>query len=161
MFFIDIAVPRDIDPKVNDVENVYLYDMDDLQGVVATNLEQRNKEAEKAEQIIDQEIGQFFKWLSSLEVTPTIVALRSKFEEIRQAELAKTLANWKELPPDGQKRLEALTASMINKLLHAPTSILKKSGQGGRTDLYVDALRQLFELEMAAAEDDELGDLEE
>lgn len=161
MFFIDIAVPRDIDPKVNDVENVYLYDMDDLQGVVATNLEQRNREAEKAEQIIDQEIGQFFKWLSSLEVTPTIVALRSKFEEIRQAELAKTLANWKELPPDGQKRLEALTASLINKLLHPPTSILKKSGQGGRTNLYVDALRQLFELEMAAEEEDELGDLEE
>jgi glutamyl-tRNA reductase len=161
MFFIDIAVPRDIDPKVNDVENVYLYDMDDLQGVVASNMEQRNREAEKAEQIIDQEIGQFVKWLSSLEVTPTIVALRTKFEEIRQAELAKTLTNWKELPPDGQKRLEALTASIINKLLHPPTSILKKSGQGGRTDLYVDALRQLFELEMAAREEDELGDLEE
>jgi glutamyl-tRNA reductase len=161
MFFIDIAVPRDIDPKVNDVENVYLYDMDDLQGVIATNLEQRGKEAEKAEQIIDQEIGQFFKWLSSLEVTPTIVALRTRFDEIRQAELARTLANWKDLPPDGQKRLESLTNAMMNKLLHTPTSLLKRSGQGGRTDLYVDALRQLFELEMAAPEEDELGELEE
>ena len=161
MFFIDIAVPRDIDPKVNDVENVYLYDMDDLQGVVATNLEQRGKEAEKAEQIIDQEIGQYSKWLSSLEVTPTIVALRSRFDEIRQTELARTLANWKDLPPDGQKRLEALTSAIMNKMLHPPTSLLKRSGQGGRTDLYVDALRQLFELEMAAPEEDELGDLEE
>ncbi|RQW77593.1 MAG: glutamyl-tRNA reductase, partial [Geobacter sp.] len=161
MFFIDIAVPRDIDPKVNGVENVYLYDMDDLQGVVASNLQQRGKEAEKAEQIIDQEIGQFFKWLSSLEVTPTIVALRSKFEETRQAELAKTLAAWKELPPDGQKRLEALTSAIINKLLHNPTSLLKQNGQGGRTDLYVDALRQMFDLEMATREEEELGELEE
>jgi glutamyl-tRNA reductase len=161
MFFIDIAVPRDIDPKVNDVANVYLYDMDDLQGVVATNLEQRNKEAEKAEGIIDQEIGQFFKWLSSLEVTPTIVALRSRFEEVRRAELEKTLAGWKELPPDAQKRLEACTSAIVNKLLHSPTSLLKRAGQGGRTDLYVDALRQLFELEMAAPEEEELGELEE
>ncbi|HEY6872811.1 MAG TPA: glutamyl-tRNA reductase [Geobacteraceae bacterium] len=161
MFFIDIAVPRDIDPKVNDVANVYLYDMDDLQGVVATNLEQRNKEAEKAEAIIDQEIGQFFKWLSSLEVTPTIVALRSRFEEVRRAELGKTLAGWKELPPDGQKRLEACTAAIVNKLLHAPTSLLKRTGQGGRTDLYVDALRQLFELQTEGPEEEELGELEE
>lgn len=161
MFFIDIAVPRDIDPKVNDVQNVYLYDMDDLQGVVASNLEQRGKEAEKAEEIVNQEIGQFFKWLSSLEVTPTIVALRSKFDEIRRAELAKTLAGWKELPPDGEKRLEALTAAIINKLLHTPTSHLKQTGQGGRTDLYIDALRNLFELETGASVVEELGELEE
>lgn len=160
MFFIDIAVPRDIDPKVNDVENVYLYDMDDLQGVVASNLEQRQREAQKAEDIIDEEIGQFFKWLSSLEVTPTIVALRSKFEEIRQTELAKTTANWKDLTPDEQKRLEALTAAIINKLLHPPISTLKKSGQGGRNDLYVDALRQLFDLSLEHPEDESL-ELEE
>jgi glutamyl-tRNA reductase len=160
MFFIDIAVPRDIDPKVNDVENVYLYDMDDLQGVVASNLQQRNEEAKKAEGIIDQEIGRFFNWLSMLEVTPTIVALRSRFEEVRQAELAKTLAGWKDLPPDGQKRLEALTSAITNKLLHPPTNLLKRTGQGGRTDLYVDALRQLFELETEEPEE-ELQDLEE
>jgi glutamyl-tRNA reductase len=160
MFFIDIAVPRDIDPKVNDVENVYLYDMDDLQGVIASNLEARKQEALKAEAIIDQEIGQFFKWLSSLDVTPTIVALRSKFDEIRRAEMEKTLAGWKDLPPDGQKRLEALTNAMMNKLLHSPTALLKRSGQGGRNDLYVDALRNLFELEMEAPEEESL-ELEE
>jgi glutamyl-tRNA reductase len=161
MFFIDIAVPRDIDPKVNDVDNVYLYTVDDLNGIVQSNLEQRGKEAQKAEEIVDQEIGQFFKWLSSLEVTPTIVALRSRFEEIRQAELAKTVAGWKDLPPGDRKRLEALTSAIINKLLHNPTSVLKQTGQGGRTDLYVDALRQLFELETGVAAEEELGELEE
>lgn len=161
MFFIDIAVPRDIDPKVNNVENVYLYDMDDLQGVVASNLQQRAEEAKKAEAIIDEEIGQFHKWLSNLEVTPTIVALRSKFEETRKAELEKTLASWKDIPPDGAKRLDALTAAIINKLLHPPTATLKRAGQGGRTDLYVDALRTLFDIQTGGAEDEDLGELEE
>jgi glutamyl-tRNA reductase len=161
MFFIDIAVPRDIDPKVNDVENAYLYTVDDLQEVVTSNLQQRAAEAKKAEDIVSQEIGQFFKWLSSLDITPTIVALRSRFEEVRQAELAKTLNNWKDLTPDNQKRLEALTSAIINKLLHHPTSILKQTGQGGRNDLYVDALRNLFDLEMATPAQEELEELEE
>ena len=161
MFFIDIAIPRDIDPAVNDVENVYLFTVDDLQEVVSANLQQRNEEAKKAEEIVNQEIGQFFKWLSSLEVTPTIVALRSKFDEVRRAELEKTLANWKDIPPDGQKKLEALTNAIMNKLLHPPTALLKKAGQGGRTDLYVDALRTIFELEIGGVPNEELGELEE
>ncbi len=161
MFFIDIAIPRDIDPGVNDVENVYLYTVDDLQEVVAANLQQRSEEAKKAEDIVNQEIGQFFKWLSSLEVTPTIVALRTKFDEIRRAELEKTVAGWKELTPEGQKRLEALTNAVMNKLLHPPTSLLKRAGQGGRTDLYVDALRALFELNLDEQGGEELGELEE
>jgi glutamyl-tRNA reductase len=156
MFFIDIAVPRDIDPKVDDLENAYLFTVDNLQEIVQANLAQRNLEAEKAEEIISQEIGQFYKWLSSLEVTPTIVALRNHFDEIRKAELEKTLANWKDLPPDAEKRLESLTMAMMNKLLHTPTTVLKKAGQGGRVDLYVDGLRQLFELEAAPEEAEEL-----
>jgi glutamyl-tRNA reductase len=160
MFFIDIAVPRDIDPKVDNLENAYLFTVDDLQEIVQANLAQRNKEAEKAEEIIDQEIGQFHKWLSSLEVTPTIVALRTRFDEIRRAELGRTAATWKELAPEDEKRLEALTSAIMNKLLHTPTLVLKKAGQGGRVDLYVDALRQLFDLEAAAEEAEEL-ELEE
>jgi glutamyl-tRNA reductase len=156
MFFIDIAVPRDIDPKVDDLENAYLFTVDNLQEIVQANLAQRNLEAEKAEEIISQEIGQFFKWLSSLEITPTIVALRNHFDEIRKAELEKTLANWKDLPPDAEKRLESLTMAMMNKLLHTPTTVLKKAGQGGRVNLYVDGLRQLFELEAAPEEAEEL-----
>lgn len=160
MFFIDIAVPRDIDPKVNNVENVYLYTVDDLNGVVATNLEQRKIEAAKAEAIVEQEIGQFFKWLSSLEVTPTIVALRTRFDEIRRAELAKTLSGWKDLPPGAEKKLEALTNAYMNKLLHQPTSVLKRTEQGNRNDLYVDALRNLFDLE-AGAPQESMVELEE
>jgi glutamyl-tRNA reductase len=160
MFFIDIAVPRDIDQKVDDIESAYLFTVDDLQEIVQANLAQRGLEAQKAEEIVDQEIGQFFKWLSSLEVTPTIVALRNRFDEIRRAELEKTCSNWKDLSPDAEKRLEALTAAIMNKLLHSPTAALKKAGQGGRVDLYVDALRQLFELEAAAEEKEEL-DLED
>ncbi|HXC92499.1 MAG TPA: glutamyl-tRNA reductase, partial [Geobacteraceae bacterium] len=160
MFFIDIAIPRDIDPAVNNVENVYLFTVDDLQEVVASNLQQRSEEAKRAEEIVNEEIGQFFKWLSSLDVTPTIVALRSKFDEIRRAELEKTIANWKELPPDGQKRLEALTNAIMNKLLHPPTTLIKQAGQGGRTDLYVDAVRALYGLEIGGNGQDEELELE-
>jgi glutamyl-tRNA reductase len=160
IFFIDIAVPRDIDQKVDDVDNAYLFTVDDLQEIVQANLAQRSLEAEKAEELINQEIGQFYKWLSSLEVTPTIVALRNRFDDIRRTELDKTFSNWKELPPDAEKRLDALTMAIMNKLLHAPTTALKQAGQGGRVDLYVDALRQLFDLEAAAEEKEEL-DLEE
>lgn len=160
IFFIDIAVPRDIDPKVDDVENAYLFTVDHLQEIIQANLAQRGLEAEKAEQIIDQEIGQFSKWLSTLEVTPTIIALRNRFDEIRRVELGKTISGWKDLPPDAERRLEALTMAMMNKLLHAHTSALKQAGQGGRIDLYVDALRQLFELEALQNDNEEL-ELEE
>ena len=157
IFFIDIAVPRDIDPKVDGVESAYLFTVDDLQEIVQANLVQRSLEAEKAEEIINQEIGQFYKWLSTLEVTPTIVSLRNHFDEIRRAELEKTVSGWKDLPPDAEKRLETLTLAMMNKLLHSPTTLLKQTGQGGRVDLYVDALRQLFGLEAQRRDDEELG----
>jgi glutamyl-tRNA reductase len=161
MLFIDIAVPRDIDAKVNDLESAYLYTVDDLQEVVAANLQQRAEEAKKAEAIVVQEIGQFSRWLANLEVTPTIVAMRARFDEIRRLELEKTLASWKDLPPDGQKRLDALTSAIINKLLHTPTSLLKRSDQGGRADLYVDSLRNLFDLQTEGSQAEELGELEE
>ncbi len=156
IFFIDIAVPRDIDPKVDGVESAYLFTVDDLQEIVQANLAQRSLEAEKAEEIINQEIVQFHKWLSTLEVTPTIVSLRNHFDEIRRAELEKTISGWKDLPPDAEKRLETLTLAIMNKLLHSPTTLLKQTGQGGRVDLYVDALRQLFGLEAVRRDDEEL-----
>ena len=161
MFLIDIAVPRDIDPAVNDLDAAYLYDMDDLQQVVAANLEGRRQEADKAEAIINEEIIQFHKWVATLEVTPTIVALRNRFDELRKAELERTLVTWKDAPPDAEKRLEALTSAFMNKLLHQPTSVLKKAGQGNRTDLYLDALRALFDLERGGDQNDESLELEE
>ncbi|WP_298036178.1 glutamyl-tRNA reductase [uncultured Desulfuromonas sp.] len=147
MFFIDIAVPRDIDPKVNKVPNVYLYDVDDLQGVVQANLKERHKEAKKAEGIVDQEIGQFHKWLASLELKPTIVSLRRKIEEIRRGELEKTFANLKDLDKKEKKAIEALTSAIINKVLHRPTTVLKQTQNDASGDSYVDAVRVLFDLE--------------
>lgn len=161
MFLIDIAVPRDIDPAVNEMDAVYLYDMDDLQQVVAANLEGRMQEADKAEAIIAEEIIQFYKWVGTLEVTPTIVALRNRFEELRKTELERTLAGWKDAPPDAEKRLDALTSAFMNKLLHQPTMVLKKAGQGNRNDLYLDALRALFDLELGGTDTDDSLELEE
>jgi glutamyl-tRNA reductase len=155
MFFIDIAVPRDIDPAVNELENVYLYNTDDLQGVVESNLEQRRKEAEKAEEIVAGEADRFLSWLSSLDVVPTIVALRSRFEEIVRSEVERTLSAWKGISPEHEKRLDAMTSAMISKLLHTPISVLKHTGQGGRIDLYLDALRSLFDLSPEMPEEDE------
>jgi glutamyl-tRNA reductase len=107
------------------------------------------------------EIGQFFSWLSALEVTPTIVALRSRFEEVSKSELARTMAGWRDLRPEDQKRLEALTDAIIGKLLHSPISILKQNRQGNRSDLYVDALRQLFDLKTDIQDTREAGESEE
>ena len=155
-FFIDIAVPRDIDPRVNDLEGAYLFTVDDLQEIVRENLTRRGNEAQKAEEIIEQEIARFFRWLSSLESTPTIVALREKFDEIRRAELQKTLGAWKDLPAGADERLEALTISMVNKLLHTPTDVLKKNSSENKANLYADALQQLFNLSQSDLNDAEL-----
>jgi glutamyl-tRNA reductase len=154
MFFIDIAVPRDIDPKVNDVDNVYLYDVDDLQEVVQANLKERHKEAKKAEAIIDQEIHQFHQWLSCLDVVPTIVALREKFDEIRQAEVEKTLSNLKDLGKKERKAIEAMAAAIVNKALHAPITVLKKTQNGAEGDNYVEAVRTLFDLPTCCEQQD-------
>jgi glutamyl-tRNA reductase len=147
MFFIDIAVPRDIDPKVNSIANVYLYDVDDLQEVVQANLKERQKEAKKAEGIVDQEIGQFHRWLGGLEVVPTIVSLRNKLEEVRRGELAKTYAALKDLGGRERQAIDALTAAIINKVLHQPITILKKSNDDSAGENYIDAVRVLFDLE--------------
>src|SRR5659263_664981 len=92
MFFIDMAVPRDIDPDANEIDNVYVYDIDDLNNVIETNLEERQREAELAEEIVVAEVAGFRRWLDSQQVTPTIVSLRRKFDEVRQAEVAKALS---------------------------------------------------------------------
>jgi len=150
MFFIDIAVPRDIDPRVNDVNNVYLYDVDDLQGVVNANLKERHKEAEQAEEIIEHEIGQFQLWMAGLEVVPTIVALRQQVDELRQAEVDKTFANLKHLSDQDRKAVAAMSTALINKILHPPTRVLKQAQQDANAQPYVDALQTLFDLEISA-----------
>lgn len=145
VFCIDLSVPRNIDPRVNDLSNVYLYDVDDLGGIAEENLEERAVEAEKAETIVHAEVDAFWRWLGQLEVVPTIVALREKAEAIRRAELEKTFNNLKDLSPRQREALESLTGAIVNKLLHGPITRLKNQNQRSET-FYVEAARRLFDL---------------
>ena len=146
MFFIDISVPRNVDPLVNNIDNCYVYDVDDLQGVVVANLQERHKEAEEAEQIIIEEIDKFYRWIKSLDVVPTIIALRQECDSIRKAELAKAMPALQGLGPKEQKVLEAMTAAIVNKILHHPVTHLKKEANKIEGDLYIDTIRKLFDL---------------
>ncbi|MBI5638974.1 MAG: glutamyl-tRNA reductase [Nitrospirae bacterium] len=126
VFIIDISVPRNIDPEINDVDNVYLYNVDDLQGVVHSNIHERKKEAEKAEAIIDEEVEKFNRWLSSLDSVPTIVALRQKAEEIKREELDRFKNRFSDLGEEKTKAVEYLASAITNKLIHPPTVALKE-----------------------------------
>jgi glutamyl-tRNA reductase len=146
LFFIDIAVPRDIDPRVNDLDNVYLYDIDDLQGVVAQNMAARKNEAVAAERIVQEETVKFRTWLNGLEVVPTIVALRQKMEEIRQGELKRGGAALQDLTPEQLKAVELLSQSMVNKILHDPITFLKRTGNRQQVSEQVDLAQKFFNL---------------
>ncbi len=129
VFIIDISVPRNIDPEINKIENVYLYDVDDLQEVIDSNILERKKEAEKAEQIINDEVEKFLKWMSSLDSVPTIIALRQKAEGIKNEELEKFRAKCPDMSEDRLKAVEYLATAIINKLIHPPTSALKEDAE--------------------------------
>ncbi|MGD8290249.1 MAG: glutamyl-tRNA reductase [Desulfobacterales bacterium] len=146
LFFIDIAVPRDIDPGVNRLSNSYLYDIDDLKDVVEENIEDRQLEAVKAERIVDEAVINFRQWHTGLDVVPTIIALRNKVESIAQAEIKKTLQSNK-FPDSGADALNKMAGSLINKILHDPTVFLKKNGMLKDKSLYIDAVRKLFKLD--------------
>jgi glutamyl-tRNA reductase len=147
IFLIDIADPRDIDPTCNEVDNVYLYNIDDLQSVVEANLKERRKEAERAEVIIEREVGVFLNWLRSLDVVPTIVSLRQRLEEIRGAELQKALGRIGDLTPDQREVITAMSHAMVNKILHQPMTELKRRAALQDGHLYTNVLRRLFGLE--------------
>jgi len=152
IFFIDIADPRDIEPRVGDIENVYLYNIDDLKKVADENIQDREKEAQKAETVVEEEVVKFTNWYRSLEVTPTITALRKRFEEIRKKELEKTFSLHPNLSEKEKRSLEALTQAIINKILHPPMTLLKQANEEAMADLYLDALRTLFDLSEKAEE---------
>jgi glutamyl-tRNA reductase len=147
IFLIDISVPRNIDPAVNQIDNVFLYDIDDLQLSVETNIRTREQEALKAEEIITQEIKTVNQWLKSLEVVPTIVALREKAEGIRKGEMGKLLSRREPLTAEQREVVEALTCSIINKLLHAPSVVLKQEADSSEGSMYLEAIRRLFNLD--------------
>jgi glutamyl-tRNA reductase len=148
MFLVDVSVPRSFDPRIDELENVYLYDIDDLSLVAESNRDSRGREADRAEHIVDEEVDGFERWLTGLEATPTIVAHRDKAETIRRAELAKTRAALPELPPTADRALEALTSAIVNKLLHGPITHLKHPDRR-ETASIVAAARRLFDIDRA------------
>ncbi len=153
LFFIDIAVPRDLDPAINDLDNVYLYNIDDLQGVIQANLSHRQEEAVKAGRIIEVETQKFLQWRETLAVTPTIIALVDKARQICQAELKKTLPQLGPLTPEQQKSLEVMAESIALKLLHDPFLYLKRNHHPKRRSQDIDLTRRLFNLDPDRSED--------
>jgi glutamyl-tRNA reductase len=150
MFFIDIGDRRNFDPRINDLDNVYLYNIDDLKSVAEDNRQDRASEAQKAEEIVQEEVQSFARWMGSLEQVPTITALRQHFEEIRRREIDKSLGGGlRDLSAEQRAALEDLTTAMINKLLHGPITQLKSNSadDGGDATLYIAALKRLFDLE--------------
>ncbi|MDY6903444.1 MAG: glutamyl-tRNA reductase [Thermodesulfobacteriota bacterium] len=149
VFFIDIAVPRDIDPAVNRIENAYVYDIDDLKSVVAENLRQRQKEAVKAGRMVDEATIKFRVWYESLDVVPTMVALREKMTTIANAELEKTIGSMPELTEHQRQGLHTMTDAMVNKIMHDPTVFLKNiAGKADKEkNRYLDVIRRLFNME--------------
>lgn len=147
MFLIDIAVPRNIEPSINEIDNVFLYDIDDLQSVVEANLKERKKEARLAMEIIKQEVVTLCQRLVSLEAAPTIVALREEIEAIRKKEVERALARMNGLSQLERSSIEGLTTSIINKILHRPLTTLKNPPNSGEVHSYVEAARVLFGLD--------------
>ncbi len=146
MFFIDIAVPRDIEPTVNEIDNCYVYDIDDLKEVVEANMAEREKEAKKAEAIVHLEVSQFLVWLNHLEVAPAIATLRKKAEEIRLSEVAKTLRKLDSISDEEKESIEKMTSAIVNKLLHSPIVSLKKEAEKEHGPEYLNTMRKLFDL---------------
>ncbi|MDP2181987.1 MAG: glutamyl-tRNA reductase [Actinomycetota bacterium] len=147
LFFIDIAVPRDIDPAVAEIDDVYLYDIDDLSGVVESNLDERMREAERADVIITEEMGVFEGWLESMEVVPTVAAMRAKAEAIRQEELARALKRLGGLSEKEIAAVEAMSSAIVNKMMHGPTNRLKQIAGERYGIAYVEAARYLYGLD--------------
>lgn len=147
LFLIDLAVPRDLDPAINDLDACYVYDIDDLESVVAETLDARRREAAAAESIVAHEAEAFRSWQASRDVVPAIASLRARAEEIRRSELAKADARLGALSESERRAVESVTAQIVNKLLHMPTVRMKQAAAAADGVLYADAVRHLFGLE--------------
>jgi glutamyl-tRNA reductase len=146
LFLIDLAVPRNFDPEIQDVDGCFLYDIDDLESVVAAGLAGRRREAERAEAIVAAEAERFREWHASREVVPEIASLRAWAEEVRAAELERARARMG-LTEDQQAAVESVTAQIVAKLLHLPTVRLKEAAAGANGGSYAEAVRHLFGLD--------------
>jgi glutamyl-tRNA reductase len=154
MFFIDIAVPRDVDPEVNKVDGIFLYDIDDLQSVAGSHLKARGKEAEMAEAMILAEVNKYQRRMHALNVTPEIVRLQQTAEQIRQAELRRVAGRLHTLSAEQQAAVEALTRGLINKFLHQPVQAIKAAASEGNAAA-VDAIRGAFGGQSVAGDDED------
>jgi len=153
LFFIDIAVPRDVEPSVGSLANVYLYDIDDLRQVVDANIRERAREAHRAEGLVEREVAKFLARLSDVEVVPTIVSLRARLEDIRAGEVRKALARLPDASPETRAAIEALSAAIVNKILHVPITKLRESSRAGAARSWTQVVHELFGLGRAAGGD--------
>ena len=144
IFFIDIAVPRDIDPAVNQIDNAFLYDIDDLQQVIDANLKERFKEAMRAEQIVDDEVEAFCLKMQTRDVVPTIVQLRDSLEKVRRDEIERNRRHLKDLSPEQQAAVDQITKSIVNKILHPPIEQLKQMAHDPQGADLADLIRKIF-----------------
>lgn len=147
IFLIDIAIPRDVEPEVHQIDGVYLYNIDDLQNVVEENVGERRKEAVRAERIVSEETEKFMHWTTTLDAAPTIVALKEKLERIRAAELGRLNGKLSELDPAQREVVELVTRQIVNKIAHDPIVFLKSSGSHGRRNFYLDTVQRIFRLD--------------
>ncbi len=147
VFMIDIAVPRDIDPRVEEIENIYLYDIDDLRGVLDENLKIRREHAKRAEEIVIQGERDFQGWLNGLSVVPAIISLKKRFEEIKVAEVGRALRRIGNFSERDKKVIEAMASGIVGKILHSPLTGLKRESSSSLGALYVDAIKRLFQLD--------------
>ena len=146
LVLVDLAVPRDLDPAIGELDGCYLYDIDDLEQIVVETLSGRRREAERAETIVAAEAEKFHEWHASLDVVPAIASLRARAEEIREAELAKAESLLGKLDDSQRRAVEAVTAQIVNKLLHLPTVRMKQAAVAADGVLYAETVRHLFGL---------------
>jgi glutamyl-tRNA reductase len=147
ILFVDLAVPRDLDPAIHQLDGCYLYDIDDLEAIVAETLAGRRGEAERAEGLVAAEAQKFHEWHSALDVVPAIASLRARAEEIREAELRKAEAVLGRLDESQRRAVESLTGQIVNKLLHLPTVRMKQAAAAADGVIYAEAVRHLFGLD--------------
>jgi glutamyl-tRNA reductase len=152
---LDIALPRDVDPAVGELANVFLYNLDDLQSVVTANLERRRAELPTAEELIGSEVGKYWEWVAGLAAVPVLTAMRDRMEEVRAKELAETMRRLHHLAPAERAVVEELSKTLMNKFLHEPTVRLRAAASNGRGLGVVDTVRYLFGLERRDKPNDE------
>jgi glutamyl-tRNA reductase len=146
---LDIALPRDVDPAVGRLSNVFLYNLDDLQSVVSSNLERRRGDVPTAEELIDSEVARYWEWVAGLTAVPVLIEMRERMDALRARELDAALRRLRHLPEADRAAIEELSKSLMNKFLHAPTVGLRAAAANGRGLGVVDTVRYLFGLESA------------